>query len=300
MVKLIKQGGGGYTIYLPKKWVDRNNLTKGNELDVEESGNDLIIRPEPSEKKAETSVKLTNSSETAIRTLVTNLYRDGYDKINVSGIDENQYKMLQKIIKTRLIGFDIIKKEQDLCIIENITEPSIDQFDNLLKKFFLNIEELFDITKKRLDGTNDKLEDFEEVEERIHKYDNFCRRVIIKQKLIKKRSEMFWCFLSEINHAQRELYFLNRILDKKIKISKKTKDLFESALEIFNLVKVAFFQDKIEILWQIQEIEKQALFGNAYYQFQNLKSKENVLVYHLATCIRQLHLSTSPLSGMKM
>ena len=136
MVKLIKQGGGGFTIYLPKKWVDENKLSKGDNLDVTVSGKELIIGPKATNKKSEIETKLTNSSETSIRTLITNVYRTGYDRVKIFFNTEDQFKILQKIIKTRLIGFEVIKKEKDFCIIENITEPSVDQFDNILNKLF--------------------------------------------------------------------------------------------------------------------------------------------------------------------
>ncbi|MBS3079676.1 hypothetical protein J4218_06140 [Candidatus Pacearchaeota archaeon] len=298
MVKLIKQGGGGFTIYLPKKWVDENKLSKGDNLDVTVSGKELIIGPKATNKKSEIETKLTNSSETSIRTLITNVYRTGYDRVKIFFNTEDQFKILQKIIKTRLIGFEVIKKEKDFCIIENITEPSVDQFDNILNKLFLNIEEIFDITKERLNNSKEKIEDYNEVEERIHKYDNFCRRMIIKQKLIKQKSELFWSFLSQIIHAQRELYLLNKSFNNK-EVSKQIKELFETAKRLFDLTKQAYFENNIEILWKIHKIERETIYKKAYSLLET-KPKESKITYHLASCIRQLHLSTSSLAGLIM
>lgn len=294
--RLIKQGGGGFTIYLPKKWVEENKLTKGDELNISISGKELIIGPKPSDKKSETTIKLTNPGETSIRTIITNVYRIGYDRVKVFFENENEFKLLQKIIKTRLIGFEVIKKEKGYCIVENITEPSIDQFDNILKKLFLNIDEIFDITRKRLNNSEEEIEDYNEVEERIHKYDNFCRRVILKQKLIKQKSEMFWSFLAQVIHAQRELYFLNKILNNK-QVSKQTIDLFEISNKLYNMIQEAYIKNNLEILWKIHDIENDAIYKKAYNLLEN-KPKESKIVYHLASCIRQLHIATSPLSGL--
>ena len=41
--KLIKQGLGGYTIYLPKKWIDRKGLKEGEEINVVETDAGLVI-----------------------------------------------------------------------------------------------------------------------------------------------------------------------------------------------------------------------------------------------------------------
>jgi len=296
--KLIRQGGGGFTIYLPKKWVEENNLSKGNELSLEASGKDLIISSKPSEKKSEILMKLPNYIENSIRTIITNAYRSGYDKINIHFSNENQFKILQNIIKTRLIGFEVIKKEKNFCIVENITEPTLDQFDNLLNKMFMNIEELFEVTKKRLTNNFKEIEDFNEIEERIHKYDNFCRRVIIKQKLIKQKSEMFWTFISQIIHSQRELYFLNKIIDKNTKISKQTLELFEECNKAFNLIHEAYTKKDLDNLWKVQDIERNTIYKKAYSLMQSKNGKENIIIYHLTACLRQLNLSTSPLTGL--
>jgi len=297
MAKLIKQGGGGYTIYLPKKWIDKNKLGKGNELSIEESGKNLIVSPDKIDKKTETEAKLINSIESSIRTIITNAYRSGYDKIKVYFNEEKQFNLLQKIVKSNLIGFEIIKKEKDFCIVENITEPSFDQFDNILKKLFLNIEGLFEITKNKL-LSKEESEDFNEVEERILKYDNFCRRVITKQKLIKQNSEMFWTFLVLIIHGQRELYHLNKILDKKTKISKETINMLEGAFEVFKLIEEAYYKKDKEILGKIHELNKELVYKKAYHLMEKSKGKEAILLFHLTTCIRQFYLANSPLSGL--
>ena len=100
--KLIRQGGGGYTIYLPKKWVEKNSLEKGQILNLIISGNDLVVSLVPTQKKTETSVKLHNLIESSIRTSITNAYRAGYDRIKVFLTDQKQFKILQKVIKSFL------------------------------------------------------------------------------------------------------------------------------------------------------------------------------------------------------
>ncbi|MFH1500774.1 MAG: hypothetical protein ABIE22_02405 [archaeon] len=297
--KLIKQGVSGYTIYVPKKWIDENKLEKGDELDVTISGKDLIISIKPNQKKSETSIKITNIVESSIRTLITNAYRSGYDRIKISFNFAEQFQILQKTIKTKLIGFDIIKKEANSCIVENITEPSYDQFDNLLKKMFLNIEELFNITKIRLTKTKEELEDFQEVEERIQKYDNFCRRVISKQKLIKQHSESFWTFLSIVVHAQRELVHLNEFISKnKIVISKQTLEIFGQAYEIYKLIEKAYYEKDIDLLSEVHEKEKDLTYKKGYSLLQTKKGKEAIIISHLLNCGRQFYLSSSPLTGL--
>lgn len=297
--KLIKQGGGGYTIYLPKKWVSENGFDKGAELHIKESGRNLIISPTAIDIKSETTIKLENLTESSIRTLITNTYRAGYDKITVQFHSDGQFKILQKTIKTKLIGFDVIKKEANYCTVENITEPSYDQFENLLKKMFMNIEELFEITSGKL-GIREMNEsdDFEEVEERILKYDNFCRRAITKRKLIDQRSEFFWTFLAIVIHGNRELYHLNKLIVKKAKYPSKIVCLFEKTHEIFKLLEKAYFERDVSLLSKIHEMEKDVVYNRGYALLKDKNSNDAVLAYHLMNCARQFYLANSPLAGL--
>jgi len=295
--RLIKQGGGGYTIYLPKKWVERNSLDKGNSLNVDESGANLIISRAGTAKKTQTEIHLTGLTESSIRTLITNTYRLGYDRITVRFEDEKQFKILQEVVKTRLIGFDIIKKQEKECVVESITEPSYEQFDNILKKMFLNIDEFFEITKTRLGIEKSETEDFEEVAERIQKYDNFCRRAIMKRKLIEKNSELFWTFLTLIIHAQRELYYLNKSIDKKTKLSEKQQELLIAGYDIFQLLEKAYNEKNSSYLGKIHEMQKNLIYKEGYALLKDKKAN-NLITYHLMVCIRELYQANSPLTGI--
>ena len=106
--KLVKQGAATHMISLPSKWVKDNNLKKGDEVEVENLDKNLVISIEAPKKKTEISIKLSGLTETSIRTLITNTYRTGYDKITVELENSEQFKILKKIIETLLIGFEII------------------------------------------------------------------------------------------------------------------------------------------------------------------------------------------------
>jgi phosphate uptake regulator len=293
--KLIQQGSGGYTVYLPRNWIDSNNLSKGEEIDIEEMGLNLVLSPSPNRnKKLETEIKLVDLTESSIRTLITNTYRAGYDKIKVNFTNEKQFSILQEVVKTKLIGFEIITKTKDSCSVENITEPDYDQFNNLIKKMFLNIDSLFEITKIRLQNKTPE-EDYNETEERIIKYDNFCRRTIIKRKLIEKKSEFFWTFLSYILHGQREIYHLNKLITNKKKISAEIVKLIEDTHNMFKLLIEIYENKNIEILSKIHKLEKELIYEKGY---SLLETKDSKIVYHLLVSIRQFYLANSPLAGL--
>jgi len=281
-------------VSLPSKWVKANELSKGSEVDIDEIRKDILISTSAKSKKSETSIKLIGLTESSIRTLITNSYRSGYDKIMVEFENNEQFIIMKKVIDTRLIGFEITKKQTKTCIVENITEPSEDQFNNILNKIFLNIEEFFEITKKRMNSEN---EDYEDLSNLIQKYDNFCRRIIVKRKLQDQNSEMFWAFISSIIRGYRDLYYLNKLLGK-IKVSQKTIELLEGSEKIYKLLIQAYKEKNPENLGKIHELEKELVLKKAYSLLEKSKGKENIIIYRITSSIRQFYQAVSPLTGI--
>ena len=285
--KLVKQGAATMMISLPAKWVKQHKLSKGAEIDIEQVEDNLCISADQADSKSETEITLKNLTESSIRTLITNTYRAGCDKIKVNYESQQQYKILQSVIKTRLIGFDVIKKEKNYCVVENITEPSIDQFDSIVHKIFFSISDFFDVTKRRMQGED---LDFEEISERIQKYDNFCRRVIAKRR--GHKSELVWTFLTLILHGQRELHYLNKALNKKS--DKQTIDYLDQAQQLFELIKQAYLQKDIHLLAKVHKQEKELIYTQGYA----LLSKNPAIIYHIMSAIRKFYQANSPLSGL--
>jgi phosphate uptake regulator len=293
--KLVKQGAATMMISLPARWIKENNLKKGSEIDLEQADNNLLVSAKPIEEvKSEITIKLANLTESSVRTLITNTYRRGYDIIKVDFDNEKQFKILNQVVKTRLIGFDITKKQEGSCTVESITEPSLEQFDTIIRKIFFNISELFEVTKKRMQGK--ALDDYEEIEERIQKYDNFCRRVISKRKIINPKSEFLWTFFVLLIHGQREIYHLNKLLG--IKISDKTEELLEDAKTMFGLIMNAYLEKNIDLLAKVHSLEKELIYKKGYSLLK--KTKEGPIIYHIMLAIREFYQSNSPLSGLIM
>ncbi len=291
--KLVQQGTSTMMVSLPSKWIKTNGLEKGSEIDLEELGNDLIISATNISSKKEIGLSLTEI-ESSIRTQITNAYRMGFDKINVAFTRESQFDVLKNTVEN-LIGFEITKTQSNNCIIENITEPNEAQFDNILNKIFLSIEELFEITIKRMKGQE---ENYEEVSQRIMKFDNFCRRVISKRKMIEKSSESFWNFLSSMIRGQRELFFLNKALGKASKVSSELQDLLFGCLHMFQMIMNSYKQKNLSKLEKIHELEKNLIYKDVYSLLEKIKGKENIYVYRIASSIRQFYLASSPLSSL--
>ena len=288
--KLIRQGVGGCTIYVPKRWVEQHRLAPGAEISIDTSGDQLILSPGTGRPLQEATIALVNLSESSIRTLITNAYRSGYDRVRVTYENEQQERILRDVVRTRLIGFEITGREKGALIVENITEPAAEQFGTILRKYCFSIDEQFALVAQALAGK--KADDLEQLQETIQKYDNFCRRVIAKERLLTPRPEMLWAFLSHLLHAERSLYHLVRSLQR----TPHLVAYLEEIRALWQLVRDAYLKTTVEPLARVHErhaeLEKHGLALLA-----KAKGPEAVALHWLLSSEREFYLANSPLAG---
>ena len=179
--KLIKQGNNSYTLTLPIKWIRDKGLDENSEIELEEKEGELIINTNINKKQIKKlELKITNYNERTIKNLLNQGYRQGYDLIKIQYKNKSQLDIIKSITRETLLGFELTEENLDSCIIENITEPSEEKFDIILRKVFLIIknegEEILNDILKKLDNRKKR----EHTKIIIDDYTNFCRRAIIK------------------------------------------------------------------------------------------------------------------------
>ena len=72
--KITRTGPVTHTIALPSKWVKKNNLSAGEEINIEEKGEELVISPSKNSGK-EKSIKM-EYKEYLIREMLEKIYWD--------------------------------------------------------------------------------------------------------------------------------------------------------------------------------------------------------------------------------
>ncbi len=297
--KLISQGkGDSVTLYIPKKWIDNRGLKAGDEVDIDEMDHNLIISTEVQKiQNLSTEIKLKNLTESMIRTAITYPYRLGYDKVTVFYYTKNQLEILKNVVKTRLLGFEIVSIDEKGVIIENITEPSGEKFEVLMQKIIYNTGQFFECIESILQKQK-PFYDYNDIQHQIQLYDNFCRRVITKRKAIEKNATLYWSFLTVFIHATRNLYHFAKYIEKyKGTISKPTIKFFEEAKEIYSLVKKAYLSQDLAPIELAHEKEKILSHKTTH---KLIKGNEASLIHYISKISRGFYLSSSPLVGLFM
>lgn len=268
---------------LPIKWIKKNNLKKGLELDVKENGNELTVSSIEREKKpSEIEIWIKDVRESAARTVIVNAYRIGYDKIIVH-YPGNKNDLIE-IANNHLLGFELFDKDKNIYTIENVSEPTYDKFEKIIKKMFVIILEILkDIENKELKYNVT----------RVQKYDNFLKRCISKGMIYVKAEPFYWQFLSNMAHIARECYHLNTYLQK-TPLTGKEKNIIKEIVNMFNILQEGYLTKDIDILMELHEMEQRIVYDKR----KELLKDDPVIGHYLISIARLIYVANSPLVGV--
>jgi len=285
--KLIKQGGSGLTVYVPKKWLDENNLHAGDEVEINSEGNNLLFSPtQVKQKPKEIELNIEDDSENTVRITLGNLYRKGYDKIILNS--NCNLKLLNEVVSDYFIGFEVFEKEKGPYVIEEVAEPNYDNFENILQKHFFLLHEIINSIGLELI--------FSHVV-RIQKYNNFLKRSLSKRIITFDNVPFLWQFLSNLNLISRECYHLTNYLVKEKKpLSKKNKQTIEILKQMLLLLHKGYLRKDSKPLFDILKKEKE--IGREKYAL--LLKEDSLINHYLINILRLIYLSASPLMGLNL
>jgi phosphate uptake regulator len=207
--KIVKQGASTLTLSLPTKWVKRYGLKPGDDIEVSEGDEGLVLSPVGTHMELKGELDITGLGKSMIWRYMNTFYVNGFDEIAVTGCDKERFAIIKEIPGT-LIGFSLVEQRETACIIKCISETKPEQFDDMIKRIFFSLnaiskETLEAIVKKNFDLLKDpKVKDRE-----INNAALFCLRILSKygHKDQRKTTSMheFVFFLENIGDMYAEV-----------------------------------------------------------------------------------------------
>jgi len=297
--KLVKQGAATMMISLPSKWIKHNSLDKGDEINLEEKENNLVITTEQTLKsKQEITIEMTKENRGNLKNILTHIYRRGFDKITIKNIDSDILKELRDIVQI-LLGFEIIGKDANKCVLENISEPTENKYESILKKVFVIIKEDQDIILN--DFKTNKYVNKQEIEESRIQGDRFvlfCRRLLIKEKN-EEDAVLEWELLTSLMRVHHGFYYMYKYAsENNVKVETEVVELLGHLKDYFELFFDAYHNKNINSIHKINDLKKKYQFGKSIDHLERSKGKNTVLHSYIKECFRNIQLATSPIYGM--
>ena len=120
--KLVWQGNSSATLTLPISWVREQGLGEGAEIEVVPSGDTLIIGTKKNRTVRKVTLELKQPVGSAIKKLIANLYRVGYDEIELTLPDKETERYIQDCIWKELVGFESVKLNEKTILLKDIAD----------------------------------------------------------------------------------------------------------------------------------------------------------------------------------
>jgi len=151
---LVKAGQSSHTISLPKQWLDRYNLKKGDPIYLKEtSTGNLIISPKQIEEKQEKRdiyINIDRKELSHLQREITSAYINNYNSIILKGKNTAKIKQIRDIIHT-FVALEIAEVDSDKIIAKdllNLKEISmsktIQRMDIILRSILKDCPQAFE------------------------------------------------------------------------------------------------------------------------------------------------------------
>jgi phosphate uptake regulator len=264
--KIVKQGAATMMISLPSKWIKKNKLEKGDEINLEEKENDILISTEKALKeKSRSIINISGLSPLVNRTLIS-LYIKGIDELEVNFDDKKEIEDFQKQVINELLGFEIIKQSQKTIVIKDITGFAEQDFDDLIKRIFLILdsmaEELLLAAEKK-----QSMDPVIETDSSVNKFVSFCLRILNKKGYKEQaKTPQVYAIISGLEEIGDVYKKVEKELQKNNKISSEELNTLHEIREFLNNFKDLFFhfnrEKSVKFAKEYEHIKKKIIQKN--------------------------------------
>jgi phosphate uptake regulator len=156
--KLVKAGHASHTLSLPKSWLDKNKLKKGDVLYViEKSDTELSVTPKIKDEKApkkEITINIDRKEFGTIQREVTSAYLNNYSTINIIG-DEvaRKTKDIREMLHS-FIALEIAEQTSTKVVAKDLLDLKEISIEKTVRRMDMIIRSIIQDSIQSLDGKN--------------------------------------------------------------------------------------------------------------------------------------------------
>ncbi len=138
--KLIKQGSSTLTVSLPKRWTDRNGLTKDSYINTIERDNCVVLDIGKNQHEY-VEINFTGNIE-SLKSQLMSFYMYGADTIRINYAEKDglfAFGMIKETVEKHLHCMVISERDEKSCTIKSFSETSVINLDYSIKNSLQSI-----------------------------------------------------------------------------------------------------------------------------------------------------------------
>ena len=298
--KVIQLAEKTLVVSLPSQWVKQWGITKGEELELLENGAQLQITTCKARDLKKCSVDFSQVNERVIRWVLSSLHKKGYDEIEIATSGKEQEQLIDELLKDLFIGFAIVHKTQNNCIVRCLSKEFEDQFDIILRRAFLITLSLAEQTAEFASkGSYEQLSELSTLEKNNNQLTNFCQRILNKRGHPDSTKTTFlYVIIWNLEKIADEYNYLGKAIASRKTIGKQTLTLLGQTNKLLRDYYELFYAFDLNRLTAISKTYKEL-----HTSIENAMSKEEALclsyLSHIVLKIADFSPSTVALHGEK-
>lgn len=153
--KLISFGKGSHVITIPKSWIDKNKLKKGDSIGVEETREGLILSSGTAPaKKEETKITIAAADKEIgrIKMEIVSAYLNNFDLIEIISKDlKNNVKQIRQLLMG-LPGLEILEQTYTRLLVKFLIDIKEISVDSMIRRMDIITRSMIEDTMKCMDG----------------------------------------------------------------------------------------------------------------------------------------------------
>jgi len=287
--KIIQIAGSTHLISLPIAWVKRTGVKKGEELDLEEQGNKIIVSTD--KNSVPSSIVISEERFGKFHpNYLSAVYHLGYEDVEVRYDTDKTFQQVQDRL-SNCIGYEIVNQGDNFCRIKSISQVSLNEFDQIFRKVFLllmtmggNIVEILE------EGKYSRLKEAKILEVTNNKLTDFCKRVLNVRGYTdyNKLTTIYTLvtYLEMIADEYRDI--CDALVDKKTKISPQIVEDIKAVNTMFNELYESvykFEKKKIESVFDKAQPLRKSLLD----KMVKAKPEERLVLHSLANIVSEVY-----------
>lgn len=304
--KVIRQGHNTLTVSLPIKWAKAHNLKEGEEIEVGERGNCLVLSKEAYKEAGEVNVDITGLDRNTIIMLLEGLYTHGYNIINITTKDTKAKWILfdkdwgiSQVVNyavNLMIGAELVSSGKGKYTIEVLTEDSREKFEITLRRIFRLISGLFETyfegIKKR---QKNLVEEIDLQHFNVMKFSNYALRLLNKfGHEDASKTNFYFSLIQFLNKAERIPKNVTGYTAKHLKLSPEALNLMKDIFGGFDMYQEIFYKYDLKKISELTA--RRDRFRTKFFidEYKNL-SKDDVFILSYFAQIYEIILDLSEL-----
>ena len=230
--KVIQLAGKTSVVSLPLAWVKKYGINKGDELELEERGREIVIKVGNAVELDKVTIDVADLDKQSLKWTLSALHKFGYDEIEILYEDPEDLKVLQQMIKDILMGFVIMQQTSKKVVLKSVSNDLESEFDMTLRRSFLVTISLGESLVEKIKNGDAVLDDLISLEQTNNQLTNFCERMLNKKGHKDYRKTCFYYVI---------IWNLEKVCDQyrdlcEILNGKKVDENFLSLLEKTNFI----------------------------------------------------------------